>query len=473
MRKLWIGLALTGLLFSVACTQKQPEPKAKYVFLFIGDGMGLAQVQAAELYLAAGSDSVGTQKLCFTQFPEHGLVTTYSANSNITCSSAAGTALATGTKTNNGVIGKSSKGEKLSTIAEKAKAQGFKVGIISSVSIDHATPASFYAHQDYRGMYYEISTELGASNFDYFGGGGFQYPQGKSGDKPNSFEMAKEAGYRLINQKDSILGIKNGDQKIFAMNPVMYPKGDFYWAIDSVKDALSLADFTRKGIEVVNNPKGFFMMVEGGKIDWAGHGNDAASNIHETLEFDKAVAEALNFYKQHPDETLILVTADHETGGLALGVNNSKGLDLTVLKHQRVSTQEFQRMLQELKESGKKVKFDDIVVLITEKFGLNNGEEKMALSPQQTDWLKSAFNNEFGNGNAVNPDKDYLDHGAEKTLAERVVYIMSLKSGIGWTTNDHSGSPVPIRAIGVGKERFCGMIDNTDIPKNIQAIMGF
>lgn len=199
MKKIVIGLLFISLVIggTTGCN-KESTPKAKYVFFFIGDGMGLNQVYLAELYKASLEGKIGNSPLNLSQLPIQSYMTTYSANHNITCSSASATAMATGYKTNNGVVCKdTSLTIKYETIAEKVKAAGYEVGVLSSVGIDHATPACFYAHQDSRNMYYEISLELAESKFDYFGGGGFHYPTGEEENMTNAYDKASELGYKV------------------------------------------------------------------------------------------------------------------------------------------------------------------------------------------------------------------------------------------------------------------------------------
>jgi alkaline phosphatase len=168
--------ALNSRVFAILPSGDDPR-KAKYVFLFIGDGMGLAQVNLTEAYLAAIKNEIGFEHLNFTKFPQVGLASTYANNAMITCSAAAGTALATGHKTNIGRISMDPTGsEPYESIATKAKKAGYKVGIVTSTSIDHATPSAFYAHQPDRSMYFAIGVQLTQSQFDFFAGGGFLIP---------------------------------------------------------------------------------------------------------------------------------------------------------------------------------------------------------------------------------------------------------------------------------------------------------
>jgi len=472
MRKILLIIHVLIFILAGSCQVNNKEPKAKFVFLFIGDGMGINQVYSAELYLAALQNSHGNTALSFSNFPVQSLVTTYSANSLTTCSSASGTALASGLKTNNGVLNKNPElTYYYETIAEKLKKEGFKIGILSSVGIDHATPAAFYAHQDSRNMYYNISMELPNSNFDYFGGGSFHYPKGRNDSMPDAIENATNKGYQYINTPEKFHALKKGDEKVFAVNPVIYPQGEFYWVIDKKENAITLADFTKKGIELIDNPKGFFMMIEGGKIDWACHGHDIASSIHETLAFSDAVAEAINFYKQHPDETLILITADHETGGLAVG-NDETSLHLELLKHQNMSAQEFGRTLERFKSENPKASFKSVMNLVEMHFGLGNAEKNIPLLDTELALFKKAYDNTFVKNMDENPDKDYLAEDTELTITEVAIALMSKKAGIGWTTGGHSGTPVPIRALGSGQDYFNTYMDNTDIPRIIEKLMG-
>lgn len=295
------------LLCSITLWGKGP----KYVFYFIGDGMGMNHVELG------GGDSLN-----FTQFPYKGTLTTHSANKKITDSAAAGTALATGTKTANGTLGLSADLKtKLKSVAYTAKETGRKVGIISSVSIDHATPAAFYANAESRNMSYEIASQLPTSGFDLFAGAGFVKPK-------ELFQTFADSLYTIIRGKDAVLD----GQKIVWIQEVGKDVGELpYAATKRQADDLTLPIFTQKAIEFLanNTSKGFFMMVEGGKIDWASHANSAKNARGEVQDFAQAISHAIKFYEIHPEETLIIVTADHETGGLSLNPTRWSSMDHT------------------------------------------------------------------------------------------------------------------------------------------------
>ncbi|MDL2243153.1 alkaline phosphatase, partial [Bacteroidales bacterium OttesenSCG-928-K03] len=266
---------LTTLLFITlfsACDST--SNKAKYIFYFIGDGMGLAQSVLTENYLDVLDSDTATVHLDFHKMPVTGFSTTYSANSLVTCSSAAGTALSTGRKTNNGMLGVTPDTIPLVSIAKILKEQGYKIGIISSVSIDHATPAAFYAHSASRNDYLDISKSIPETNYDYFGGGGLL---GAKKDK-DIYQYIRERGYTVTNDKNIIDNHKPEDGKLYAYSKHLSSAEDIPYYIDEPKYEMRLPYFLNKAIELFskNNDK-FFIMVEGGKIDWSCHGNDPAT----------------------------------------------------------------------------------------------------------------------------------------------------------------------------------------------------
>ena len=308
-----------ALLFFISI-QSYAANKPKYVFLFIGDGMGISQVALTEAYLASLKGVRGSEPLIFSKFPSYGLCTTYSANYHITCSSAAGTALSTGTKTNNYMLGVDPDTNKLKSISYKLHEKGFSIGIISTVPLEQATPAAFYANSASRKSYYDISLQLPQSGFEFFGGGDFSEPKGKNSDKRDVFEILADSSYTIVRGFSELE--KNRGAKKLAFFQSAGKDSEMPFAIDRKDDDFKLSDVVKVGIEhLYKNKKGFFMMAEGGKIDWAAHSNDAKTDILEIIDFADAVEVAYNFYLKHPDETLIIVTADHDTGGASLGRN--------------------------------------------------------------------------------------------------------------------------------------------------------
>ena len=320
--------------------------KPKYVFLFIGDGMGTAQIQSARFYKGTteNNGAVTEGELSFTSFPEVGSVTTYDSTSFCPDSASTATSIATGNKTESGVINMCpwTRDVPYETIAEKLHRQkNYKVGVVSSVNIDHATPAAFYAHQSTRKNYYQIGVELANSGFEYFAGGEFQKVNG-DGTGPNNHEVAAQAGYNVVTTQAGAAALTAGAGKTLIIAENLADGKAMNYAMDAAAGEWQLTDYVKKGIELLENKKGFFLMTESGKIDWACHANDAAASIHDVLEMSNAVQAAVDFYNAHPNETLILVTADHETGGMAIGYKTTNyNTFLTNLTHQKMSYAKF------------------------------------------------------------------------------------------------------------------------------------
>lgn len=464
-------LAAAPALASSALYKGQP---AKYVFFFIGDGMGLPQKSAAEAYTG--------KRLVMDQFPAQGITTTRAADRYITGSAASATALACGLKTNINYIGVDPKFKPIKSVAEMAKDKGWKVGIISSVSIDHATPAAFYSHVKTRKMYHEIDHAMAQSGFDFFGGGGLIDPTGKKSKKPLGDAKAalKKAGYKLVEQKSEFMALKPGAGKVYAYNNWLQDGKALPYAMDRRAQDISLAEFTGKAIELLDNGKGFFLMVEGGKIDWACHANDAAASIKDTLAFDDAVAKAVAFYKKHPSETLILVTGDHECGGLTLGYAGTKYKSyFDILDKQSISFKKFtdEVLKKYKKQNNGQAGFAKVKPLISKYFGLkfqgDPKKEQLVLLPYQVKMLEKAYSESMAGKitKSKNPETALL-YGGYEPLAVAITHLLNNKAGLGWTSYKHTGVPVATSAMGVGAASFNGYYDNTDVAKKVMAVMG-
>lgn len=445
--------------------------QAKYVFYFIGDGMGVNQVNGTEMYLAEQAGRIGVEPLLFTTFPAVGVATTYSASNSITDSSAAGTALATGSKTYNGAIGVDVNKETLQSIAERAKKAGKKVGITTSVSIDHATPAAFYAHQVSRSMYYEIALDLPKAGFDFYAGSGFLKPSTTydKKDAPSIFPIFEQAGYTVARgldeykqkaaQADKMVLIQGEDA-----NPSCLP-----YAIDRKDGDLTLAQITESAISFLTKGKnkGFFLMVEGGKIDWACHGNDPATAFEEVIDMDNAVKVAYEFYKKHPKETLIVITADHETGGMGLGTSKYE-LHLKSLKYQKQSQDLLSTAITDLRKAkGDKVTWEDMKALLGEKMGF---WKELPISWEQEKRLRDEFETSFVKHKVVFEESLYAK---TEPLAAVAKEVMSEIAMVGWTSPNHTAGYVPVYAIGAGAKQFAGKLNNIDIPQRIAKVAGY
>lgn len=417
---LCLAMLIVPVVSKAADNSADTGKKAKYIFLFIGDGMGFSHIALTEAYLATEKGKLpGSEPLGFTQFPVMGMATTYSASNMITCSSAAGTALSTGFKTKNHMLGMNPDTISLESISYKIHRAGYKVGIMTSVTIDHATPGAFYGHSPERSDYYSIAMELPLTGFEFFGGGGFEGAKDKRNSDNAILKSVSDNGYVVSYGLQDYKSKKDGADKIILFqekeraNDVLKTN----WERDN--NALTLEQVVSSAIDFLDNEKGFFIMAEGGQIDWAAHSNDIPGTIFETIDFDNAIKVAYNFYLKHPDETLIVVTADHETGGVTLGKTKGYVFDLApVLK-------------------GRKAHLAKIA------------------------------------GESVS---DVSEEASERTVENYMSGItndsLSVITKIGWTTTSHTGGAVPVFAVGAGSENFAGRMNNTDIPKKICKILG-
>ena len=309
--KRYLSVLLLVAVLTTSCSQS----KAKYVFLFIGDGMGFGAVSVTETYLAqTDSAAIGMGKLAFSDFPVMGAASTFSADHQRTDSAASGSALASGEKYNNHTICISPTGDTIRSIAYKLHDAGYKIGIMATVCIDHATPAAFYGQVSDRGDYYEIGSSLGTTGFEFFGGGDFNRPDQ---EQPTCYEKAEAAGGRFEAKKGDTDKIVFFQKRDTTHNLTQLPT-----RLERLErnnpDDITLSELVSGAIDQLEDGKGFFMMAEGSMIDFAGHSNNLPDLIFETLDFSDAIAVAMEFYKKHPKNTLIVVTADHETGGPAL-----------------------------------------------------------------------------------------------------------------------------------------------------------
>ena len=466
-------LSIILLMFLFALTLSA-QGKAKYVFYFIGDGMGVNQVNAAETYLGALQGRIGIQPLCFPSFPYSAFVNTQSATNGVTDSAAGGTALACGQKTKNGTLGMlKDLTTSVSSIADWARNSGAAVGITTSVAIDHATPAAFYAHVKERHEQYTIGKQLVESANDFYAGSDFtiptdpEYPNG-----PTLYEEANAKGFTISRGYADYQKRAANAKKMILLQSEEASKADRYsipYALDRKDGDLTLTDITRAGIDFLmkkqGEKNGFFMMIEGGKIDWACHANDLAF-IPELIDMDNAVKVAYDFYKQHPDETLIIVTADHETGGIVL----SRGLyeiNLAAVGNQRITIEKLGKELHKMHDvKGDKLLWDDVKTFLADNFGF---WDKISLTDEQTQRLESSFKKIM---DGTSKDQRTLYQNDDE-LAVTVRSIMSECAQVGWHVTSHSNGYVPCFAIGVGAEQIHGRIDNTEIPKIVAKAAGW
>jgi alkaline phosphatase len=399
------------------------------------------------------------------------------------------------------------------TVAELAKERGMKVGILTSVSLDHATPAVFYSHQPSRDMYFHIAQDAAISGtIDFIGGGSFRYVNGYTGSRArtwpdhaagapgveNLWSLFENNGFTVVHNLADLKNVPAGAKCVAASDGTQDSAAMHYEIDRSTTDEWNLADVTAEAIHLLDNPKGFFMMVEGGKIDWTNHANDARTSIEDVLAFDAAVQQAIAFANQHPTETLIVVTADHETGGMTMGwagtpkANGVKAGYTSWYEKMFGQTMSYQAFSDWVKEYQAdpyslwnfiKVYLDvfgpadadirqldladDDVVLakIKEAFGLVYDD----LCDFQKKQLEAAYDRSMMGAALVGSEEDWLLYGGYDALAVTCTHILNARAGIGWTSYSHTAIPVPVMSNG---QAFTGYYDNTDIAKKIATFMG-
>lgn len=460
-----IAVGAFTFLFALQLSAKAP----KYVFYMIGDGMGINEVYGAQVYNRATGN--GPENINFFQFPVRTFVTTYSATSLVTDSAAAGTALATGNKTYNDAMGVGVDKNPVSNICEWAQAAGFGTGVATTVGVNHATPAAFYAHTASRAEYETIVDQYIASKIDFAAGGGIINEKKKTGHDSGYLEnKVVAAGIPILRgeqlktagtHKDRILCLAS-DTKIT----------DLPYALDRKEGDTKLADFVQAGVDYLYNNfsrKGFFFMVEGGSIDHAGHGDDGVADFWEVNDFAEAMDVVLAFYNQHPNETLIVVTADHETGGLHPGAGKyemSPALLATQRKSEDVISNEYKEFLT-VGEGKELPSWDEVKGFFKERLGL---WDTIKVDPRTEATFRASYERarmHDGGENVVS-----LYYVSNKIVSDAIDYA-NRAAGYSWAHGVHTGSPVGLYAKGVGESEFLKCRDNTDIPKTIARLAKF
>ncbi len=446
-------LFLKGLCLVVCMTLLMVVPSfalsnsVKNIILLIGDGMGPTHIELTRLY----AEKILGKDLAMVEIMKNGnlaYMKTSSANKLVTDSAAAGTALATGYKTNNGMISVTPDGKAVETVLEVAQKLGKSTGLVTTTRITHATPAVFASHIDDRDKENEIAVMMLNHNVDVMLGGGLRHflpasdSRSKRKDDKNLIKLAQEKGYKVVYNKDELKGV---DVDKIGKLLGLFSLSHMAYEIDRAStNQPSLAEMTDKAIKILSkNPNGFFLMVEGGRIDHAAHANDAASVIHDTLAFDDAVRVALNFAKQNPD-TLVIVTADHETGGIALtkGTESGKLGYPTALTLRRIS--KIKRSFESIKKAIKNAKSEEeIIKIMKDATGIEITPEEAAVIKKGKPWIKVYYNQPYDSmGRALCDD-----------------------ISVNWASGGHTVEPVYAFAIGPCSLNFNGIIDNTDVAK--------
>lgn len=473
-------LALVGMMCVPAFAKKKEEaPKQpKYVFYFISDGTGMNPVLATEMMRSELKGEIGRTPLWMTQSPVVGVASTYSASSRVTDSAASGTALATGVKTYNAAMGVYPDSiTPAISIAQMAHDKGFVVGIGSTCPVNHATPGAQYAHVRDRNMYYEIARQMGQTGFEFFGGGSVNLEKGHNTKevRDSIYNAMRELGYTLCFTLDDYEREgRKADKILMLQGDVPDPYSIPFW-IDRKPGQVTIVDQFKAELELLyrkaqEKNTGFYLFNEtGGKVDFACHSNDAACAFQEILAADSCFRLALDFYEQHPDETLILLTSDHDTGGMSLGRDGIYSTNFQSLQYQTCSIDEANRHMYAAaeKEGGiMKMSWETAKAQLAEDFGLWT---KTPVRESEEAHLKALFD-KTQNGDAGDTKTLYSSSKAFMTAALQLVQKKAL---VGWTSGGHTSNLVPVYAVGVGSEEFKGHNDNAEIPMKIARIAGY
>lgn len=464
------GVILTAALCgALAVSAAAP----KYIFYFIGDGMGMGPVMAAENYVRMCVP--GQERLTMTSLPVGGSAMTYSASSPVTDSAAAGTALSTGSKTKNGMLGMNADTVNVYSIAKSLAGAGYGIGIITDCAADDATPGAFYAHQPKRSMYYEIARDAAASGFGFIAGASMRGKKDKDGRPVTDlWQIIEDGGFTILRGQEGARKVASAkSDHIMLLNPDGYGNsGELGYVVDGVgSDGVGLTlpmvmDACMTQMERTS-PDRFFMMVEAGLIDHALHGNDGNAAVRQVLGLDECVARAMEFYRKHPDETLIVITADHDTGGMTVGCKATGYMAYPkYVTAQKISKDAFSDYCKSLIAEGKTVTWEEMESFLQEKLGLWT---VVPLTKKQTKEIREAFRDTFVKGKKHDEKGLY---SVANGFAAEVFKVYNNAIGWGFTTPNHTGNPVPVFAIGDGAEVFGRMQNNTEIAPAILRLTG-
>ena len=473
--KLIVGLALSiiSLCFSILLiTDVIPtSPKSpKYIFYFIGDGMSFNHILGTEQYNAMKEGKSEVERLNFSKFATRNFVTNYSASHPVTDSAAAGTALATGCKTANSYIGVDAEGNELRNITDVATEEGYMVGIVTNVGINHATPSCFYGHTSDRFGFPKLVEDYIASDVAFIAGSTIMDmksgPLGANYKRITTAELAEQIRSAGIELTLDVEQAAKASSKRVALVANDKENKHVPYVVDRKGDEQhTLLNHTKAAIEYLSREakEGFFLMVEGGKLDYAAHEQDAVTTFYEVNEFAATVELALEFAKQHPDETLIVVTSDHETGGMSLGWDHYE-VRMNMLAAQKSSALQVTNIIQQMRAEGKR-EWSDYKRVLSENLGLWS---VAPVTKEEEELLKDDFYNIFLK---YGPMVDGL-YNKNEYLVYHAIRILNRHASIDWTSMYHTGLYTPIYANGVGEERFLECRDQTEIPKTIATLMG-
>ncbi|PCI62601.1 MAG: alkaline phosphatase [Gammaproteobacteria bacterium] len=443
MKKLFSALLLCGC--SLTAIAAQP----KNIIMIIGDGMGPAYTTAYRYF----KDDQKTEKIEETIFDRTlvGMSSTYPARISgyVTDSAAGATALATGHKTYNGAIAVTVNKKPVETVLERAKKLGKSIGVVVTSQVNHATPAGYLAHNESRQNYNEIADSYIDNGWktDILLGGGWKY---FIRDDRNLVKEIQKQGVYYVDDYRQLATLPT-DKPIFGL----FADIGLPWALDD-KNSNRLSTMTQAATQHLikqNNPNGFFMLIEGSQIDWGGHGNDIVDTMAEMNDLAKTLEYLEGFVKQHPD-TLVIVTADHSTGGLTIAANGKYEWNPELIRAMTKSINTIAKQLYTKKITKKLVK-------TLFNFELNATEINQLIETK-----KHPHKN-----NDHNIYADNKTTAVEQALLKTIINIINVRTNTGWTSSGHTAVDVPVFAFGASKELFYGFQDDTDIAKKIFSLL--
>lgn len=453
----------SAIVLLLLCTFVAGARQPKYIFYFIGDGLGINHIYGTELYNAAvHPDMERGGKLSFTDFPIRSYITNHSSSSLVTDSSAAATALASGVKTVNGYMGVDADVKPAKNLAELLSGRGMYVGVATNVAVNHATPSAFFGHDKSRSSYGTLFEQLIASEVDFAAGSTILHK--RSGLTPLQFiEKAKQAGMEFHNSPKEAKSVSG--KRVLLLSPNLDEQALKY-AVDCQVGDPTIVEYTEAAIGYLEREagnKGFMLMVEAGHIDYCAHDNDAVTTFEEVNDLSASVQLALDFYAKHPKQTLIVVTADHETGGLSVGSNDYVMYPQN-LAYQRCSMVALTAKMRAMRERGD-IEWESMRALLSSQLGL---WDKVKLSEADEKLLKECFEQDF-----VRTAEEVVSlYNHNEKLASLAIEVLNRASQIKWISLDHTGMQVPLFVKGAGQEHFYNCFDNTDVPKAIAKAMG-
>jgi alkaline phosphatase len=421
--------ALLSALLSVLSYSALAAKTPKNIIMVVGDGMGPSYTTAYRIF----ADDPSTPEVEQTVFDRLlvGMASTHPDMDTgyVTDSAAGATALSSGVKTYNGAIGVDVNKKSVQTVLELAKILGRKTGVAVTSQINHATPASFGAHNESRHNYNEIADSYfdektdGQFILDVMLGGGWKY---FIRDDRNLVEEFKAAGYQYVDKLIQLDTVKTGTPLLG-----LFADSGMPWALDST-NRLRLPTLAKAAIRQLENDRGYFLLIEASQIDWAGHGNDIGSAMAEMHDLAVTLEWLEQYLIKNPD-TLMVATADHSTGGLSIGANGDYSWTPNLLKNLKASPAQLGKQLITTKDRG---------ALATDLLGFELTKEEIAS-------LSAIESDEY------------------RTYQSAISKILDNRTNTGWTTSGHTGVDVQIFAKGIGSERFRGHLDNTQVAQTI------